>query len=143
MVDLDKNAGEADVSPEVLGNADNASVLAYLHDLSAHSDVVAALENAVAPLGDAQILCPDASQFRYVAVATREVIFGFAAGMDSIGFRLEPELKARALATGAGNLAEAGPEWVVFTVFRSDWPEPDLRFWARSAYVHAREDRQG
>ncbi len=75
--------------PEVLRTAVNESVLEHLHDLSAHSDVVAAF-------------------------------------------------KARALATGAAELSQAGPDWVSVAVFRDDWPEPDLRFWARKAYLYAR-----
>jgi hypothetical protein len=124
--------------PRVLRTAVNESVLEHLHELSAHSDVVVALEDAVAPLGDVQTFSPDASRYRYVAVATCNVIFGFAAGMDGIGFRLSPAFKARALATGATDLLQAGSDWVSVAVFRDDWPEPDLRFWARKAYFHAR-----
>ncbi len=34
---------------------------------------------------------------------------------------------------------EGGDQWVSFTLFRDDWPKPDLEFWARKAYVAARE----
>ena len=125
--------------PTALHSGVNATVLAYLDGLSAHSDVSEALGRAVAPLGDVQTFCPDPTQYRYVAVSTCGVVFGFAVGMAVVGFRPPPELKARALRTGAVDCPEAGPEWVSFTLFRSDWPEPDLRFWARAAYVAARE----
>jgi hypothetical protein len=124
--------------PDVLNNEVNEAVLAHVRDRSAHSDVADALAGAVAPLGDVQTFCPDAVRYRYVVVATRGVIFGLAAGMATVGFRLPSELKARALATGAEDCMEAGPDWVLMTLFRDDWPEPDLRFWARKAYVHAR-----
>jgi hypothetical protein len=125
--------------PEVLRGATNEAVFEHLRDLSAHSDVTAALEDALAPLGDVQTFCPDPSQYRYVAVASRGVVFSFAAGMNTIGFRLGPEFKARAVATGAADLPQAGPDWVSIALFRDDWPEPDLRFWARKAYLCARE----
>jgi hypothetical protein len=41
--------------------------------------------------------------------------------------------------TGGMDYSEAGPDWVSFTLFRDDWPEFDLKFWARKAYVFARE----
>ena len=124
--------------PESLQGETNDSVLAYLADLSAHSDVSEALEGAVAPLGDVQTYCPDASQYRYRVVATRGVVFAFAVGMRTIGFRLPPEFKDRALASGAESCSQAGSDWAAITLFRVDWPEPDLQFWARQAYVYAR-----
>ena len=124
--------------PTALRSEANATVLAYLDGLSAHGDVSEALAQAVAPLGDVRTFSPDPAQYRYVAVSTRGVVFGFAVGMATVGFRPAPELKARALRTGATDCPEAGPDWVSFTLFRSDWPEPDLRFWARAAYVAAR-----
>lgn len=129
------------VDLQVLRSAANDPVLEYLRDLSAHGDVVSALWDAVAPLGDVQSYSPDLSAYRFVAVATRGVIFGFATGMSDIGFRLSPQFKARALATGAVDLSQPGSDWVSFKMFRDDWPDPDLRFWARNAYVFAREER--
>jgi len=124
--------------PATLQSTVNDGVLAFLGNLSAHSDAADALVRAVAPLGDVEIFCPDAAQYRYVAVATQGVIFGFAVGMDAIGFRLAPEFRDCALATGAKLCSQAGPDWVTITLFRHDWPEPDLEFWARRAYLHAR-----
>jgi hypothetical protein len=125
--------------PSALRNSTNASVLDYIQDCSAHSDVVETLAEAVAPLGDVQTFCSDPSTYRYVLVSTRDVIFGLAVGMKTVAFRLDPPLKDRALQTGATDLLEAGPDWVSFTLFRDDWPEVDLVFWARKAYVFARE----
>jgi hypothetical protein len=124
--------------PEALRTAENEAVLAYLRDLSAHGDVAEALAQAVAPLGDVQTYTPDAARYRYVAASTRGVIFAFAVGMAEVGFRLSPEFRARALASGLRECPEAGPEWVAVTLFRDDWPEPDLGFWARKAYLGAR-----
>jgi hypothetical protein len=42
-----------------------------------------------------------------------------------------------ALATGAAE-STLGSEWVEITLFRSDWPAPDLVHWARCAYRCAR-----
>jgi hypothetical protein len=125
--------------PPELETEQNRAVLAYLNPLSAHSDVVEALMKAVEPLGDVQTFCPDPHEYRYVAVSTKSVVFGFAAGMSKIGFRLDERLKQRALITGGVALPECGPEWVSFEVFRNDWPKVDLEFWARKAYVFVRE----
>lgn len=123
----------------VLHHAANAAVLRYLKDLSAHSDVVEALGNAVRPLGAVQLCCPDPASYRYVVACTLQTIFAFAVGQSEVGFRLEPPFEERALATGATAQPVCGPGWVCFTLFRNDWPAPDLAFWARKAYVSARE----
>jgi hypothetical protein len=125
--------------PDNLRNRINEAVLRYIIDASAHSDVTEVLSQAIAPLGDVQTFCPNASQYKYVLVSTREIIFGFATGMNSISFRLDPIIKARALATGGNDLTSIGPEWVSFILFRDEWPEVDVTFWARKAYVFARE----
>jgi hypothetical protein len=114
-------------------------VLRHVTACSARDEVSDALARAVAPLGDVLSFCPDAHRYRYLVVATRGVIFGFAIGTSTVGFRLDPALHARALRTGASEAADIGPAWATFILFRDDWPEVDLRFWARKAYVFARE----
>jgi len=126
--------------PPELDTEQNRVVLAHLQPLSAHSDIVEVLMKAVEPLGDVQTFCPDPREYRYVVVSTKNVVFGFAAGMTSVAFRLDERFKERALITGGVALPECGPEWVEFVVFRgSDWPKVDLEFWARKAYVFVRE----
>ena len=127
--------------PDALQGGVNAQVLSWLADKSAHDEVATALINASRQLGDVQVFCPDPQQFRYVVVATRGVIFGVAAGMNCVSFRLDPVLRERALLSGATGEDGLGPEWVSFTLFRSDWPAPDLPFWALKAYALARESR--
>ena len=117
----------------------NAEVLKYLGDSSAHSDIREALEVAVKPLGDVQTYCPNIYEFKYMVVSTNNIIFGFAQGMNMIAFRLDATFKSRAIETGGKGLSEVGPEWVFFNPFRDDWPAVDLAFWARKAYVFARE----
>ena len=124
--------------PATVAGSVNESVLAYLRDLSAHSDVASALTDALAPLGDVQIFSPDYGRYRYVAAASQGVVFAFAVGMGLVGFRLDPKQHGRALASGAETASQAGADWAVFTLFRDNWPLPDLRFWARKAYVNAR-----
>jgi hypothetical protein len=51
-------------------------------------------------------------------------------------------MKTRALASGAAPYLGCGDQWVSFTLFRDDWPKVDLEFWARKAYVAAREREQ-
>jgi hypothetical protein len=128
---------------EPVGHPENEQVLLYLRDASAHSDVSDALIRAVEPLGDVQAYSPNPARYRFLTASTRGVVFGFAVGMNSIGFRLNPVLKSRALATGAEACPQAGPDWVCFTLFRNDWPAFDLSFWARKAYARLRERPPG
>jgi hypothetical protein len=125
--------------PVAIVNATNIPVLDYIKDMSAHSDVGEVLLKAVKPLGDVQTFCPDWAQCRYVVVSAKGVIFAFAIGMNTIALRLNPPLNTRALTTGGAPVPELGDAWVKFILFRDDWPEFDLTFWARKAYVYARE----
>lgn len=124
-----------------ISNRWNKPVLDFIRDSSAHSDVAEAMMHSVKPLGDVQCYCPDPSQYRYLVVSTRTIIFGFAIGMDTVAFRLNAPFNQRAVATGGILIHELGDEWISFTLFRDDWPEVDLSFWARKAYVHARETK--
>lgn len=122
----------------------NERVLAFLKNLSAHDSVVDCLMEAVNPLGDVQMFCPDAAAYRYVLASTNNIVFGFAIGMGTVAFRLDERMKARALETGGIACFECGEEWVAIVHDRpdSDWPTVDTRFWARKAYVHARSMSQ-
>jgi hypothetical protein len=125
--------------PVELQTSINRQVLGHVEDFSAHSDIVEALDAALKPLGDVQIFCPDWQQYRYVVASTRGIIIALAVGMNTIGFRLDERMKARALASGGVPYPECGDQWVSFTLFRDDWPRIDIEFWARKAYVAARE----
>ena len=124
--------------PESLRIENNASVLSWLADKSAHDEVATALLGATRALGDVVAYCPDPKQFRYVVTATRGIIFGVATGMSTVSFRLDREMCKRALQSGGETAAEIGPDWVSFTLFRNDWPAPDLAFWALEAFALAR-----
>ncbi len=95
---------------------------------------------SVEPLGDVQTFCPDVASYRYVLVSTSGIVFGFAAGMHTIAFRLDQRMRERALATGGITWPECGEDWVAVVHRRpdDDWPKVDVTFWARKAYVHAR-----
>jgi len=125
--------------PAELQTSINRQVLDHLEGLSAHSDVAEALSAALQPLGDVQIFCPDCQQYRYLVASTKGIIIALAVGMNTAGFRLDERMRARALASGGLPYAECGNEWVSFTLFRDDWPKIDIEFWARKAYVAARE----
>jgi hypothetical protein len=125
--------------PAELQTSINRQVLDHLENLSAHSDVVEALGVALEPLGDVLIFCPDIQQYRYVVASTKGIIIALAVGMNTIGFRLDERMKARALASGGVPYPQCGDQWVSFTLFRDDWPKIDIEFWARKAYVAARE----
>jgi hypothetical protein len=64
--------------PAALAISVNERVLAYLTARPAHSDIVDILTEAVQPLGDVQLFCPDPARYRYVLASTRSVVFGFA-----------------------------------------------------------------
>ena len=128
--------------PTELATRVNRQVLGHVEGLSAHSDVADALTIALKPLGDVQPFCPNPQQYRYVVASTRGVIFALALGMDTTGFRLDERMKTRALASEGAPFPECGNEWVSFTLFRDDWPKIDLEFWARKAYLAARESER-
>ena len=86
--------------PAELQTSINRQVLDHVESLSAHSDIVDALCAALEPLGDVQTFCPDCQQYRYVIASTRGIIIALAVGMNTIGFRLDERMKARALASG-------------------------------------------
>lgn len=119
----------------------NEPVLSYVRRLSAHSDIAEMLVEAVQPLGDVQVFCPNSAEYRYVVASTHKVIFGFAVGMDTVAFRLDERMRARAIATGGFAFSECGEEWVAVVHHQpdSDWPAVDTKFWARKSYVYARE----
>ena len=124
--------------PQELNNPRNRDVLAYLSNTSAHGDVAEALLKACGSLGDFARFCPDPAEFRYLTVYTNATIFGLAMGMRTVGFRLPPVFKSRAIATGGQEVSGLG-HWACFDLFRSDWPAVDVRFWATRSYVWARE----
>jgi hypothetical protein len=115
----------------------NCTVFNYIKNLSAHSDISERLLKAIKPCGDVQIFQPDV--YRYLAVSTQGIIFGFAIGQHEIAFRLNERRKAIALETGGKSFPACGPGWVVFRSFLSDYPKIDLEFWALKAYVNVRE----
>jgi len=125
--------------PSELQTSINRQVLDHLEGLSANSDIVEALGAALEPLGDVQTFCPDIQEYRYVVASTKGIIIALAVGMNTIAFRLDERMRARALASGGLPYPECGKEWVSFTLFRDDWPRIDVEFWARKAYVAARE----
>jgi len=125
--------------PAELQTSINRQVLDHIEGLSANSDIVEALGAALEPLGDVQTFCPDIQEYRYVVASTKGIIIALAVGMNTIAFRLDERMRARALASGGLPYPECGKEWVSFTLFRDDWPRIDVEFWARKAYVAARE----
>jgi hypothetical protein len=127
--------------PPGLDHPHNRAVLAHVAPLSAHSDIADVLRAAVKPLGDVRLFCPDWQSDRAAVASTKGIVFGLAVGMDTVAFRLDPRMKTRALQTGGLAYPDCGDDWVAVLHHRpdSEWPAVDVRFWARKAYVHARE----
>jgi len=117
----------------------NPEAEAFFAPLSAHSDVAAELFHALSKLGDYETLSAP-REYGAVYALTADTVFCGAAGMTATYWRLSPADRTVALATGALE-TQLGPEWVEITLFRSDWPTPDLRHWALCAYRYARTGR--
>jgi hypothetical protein len=120
-----------------LNTEENRSVLQHISGLSAHSDVAEALEIAIEPLGAAHTYCPDPDNYRYLVAYANETVFSYAVGMGTVAFRLSPDLKYKAIKSGGEAVDSIDNKWVAFALFRSNWPEVDVRFWARKAYLFA------
>lgn len=114
----------------------NPDAVQFFSALQAHSDVAGELLASLEKLGEFE--CRDSGgQYAAPYVVTAGIVFCGAAGMSETFWRLRPEDKDVAIATGAAP-APIGPEWVTITLFRSNWPKPDLSFWALRAYDYAR-----
>lgn len=116
----------------------NRDILIFLQGKSAHSDVADVLIEASAPLGDVQLYSSEPANYGYIVLTTQVVVFAAAYGISQITFRLDETFKRRALKTGGFNATEIGPDWVTFELFRTNYPAVDLPFWARKAYLIAR-----
>jgi hypothetical protein len=125
--------------PEELVNMENAQVLKYVQDLSAHDGVADELVKSVKSLGDVQVYCPEWASFRYVVVATNNIIFGAALGQNTVAYRLNDEFKEKALVTGCKLYPQLGESWVWVNPYSGDWPRTDFTYWARKSYLVARE----
>lgn len=114
----------------------NPEIAAHFEALSAHSDVASELLSALAKLGEFEVHSGSHSCAAVYCV-TKEIVFCAASGTSQTFWRLRPQDAVIALATGA-EPADLGPEWVKITLFRADWPRPDLPHWALRAYDYAR-----
>ncbi len=124
--------------PANVDNNENHDILVFLQDKSAHSDLVDVLVEVAAPLGDVQLYSSEPENYGHLVISTQDVVFAVVYGMSRVGFRLDKIFKARALESGGFDATEAGPGWVTFELFRTNYPAVDLPFWARKAYLIAR-----
>lgn len=120
-----------------LNSGKNRPVLEYLSSRSAHSDVAEVLENISMPPGAAQAYCPDPRNYRYLVAYANGTVFSYAAGMNTLAFRLSPDFRFKAIRTGGEAVDAIGNTWVAFGLFRSNWPEVDARSRARKACLFA------
>jgi len=103
---------------------------------SARDEVGTALIDSLRPLGEYE-LRGDLRLYKSPHAVTSGFVFCGAAGTSDTFWRLRPADHRIALATGAEQ-ATIGPEWVRISLFRPDWPRPDLGHWALRAYDFAR-----
>ncbi len=107
----------------------------YFLNLQAHDEVGLALRESLKRLGEYEVR----GSIPYCApyAVTKDIVFCGAAGLSSTYWRLRPADYRIALETGA-EPASIGPEWVCITLFRADYPKPDILHWALRAYDFAR-----
>jgi len=103
---------------------------------SAHSDVGAEWLRSLTRLGEFEVR-GDLERYAAPYGVTAETVFCGAAGLRDTFWRLRPADYEIAIRSGAGP-APIGPQWVQITLFRPDWPQPDLAHWALRAYDYAR-----
>lgn len=105
--------------------------------LCARDEVGTAFIESLQGLGEYE-LRGDLRVFRSPYAVTAGTVFGGAAGMAQVYYCLRPDDCAIALRCGADPAGQLGPGWVCFTLFRANWPRPDLKHWALRAYDFAR-----
>jgi hypothetical protein len=122
-----------------MSNLLNLEAEVFFLSRSARDDVGKEFMDSLKVLGVYEVR-GDLGSYKSPYAVTANVVFGGAAGMSHVFYRLGPEDVEIALRTGAER-AEIGPEWVRIELFRADWPKVDLVHWARRAYMFAREGK--
>jgi hypothetical protein len=117
----------------------NPNVEKYYSELSAHSDVAEEFLKSLKRLGDCRV-SGGGNDYAALYAVTNGLVFCAAAGMSETYWRLRPSDVKIAKATGANRTA-VGPEWMEVVLFRPDWPQPDIAYWALRAYDFARTGR--
>ena len=118
----------------------NPEAEAFFGSRSARDEVGTALLESLKRCGEYE-LRGDLRIYKSPYAVTTGLVFCGAAGTSDTFWRLGPEDRVIALATG-GAETELGPEWVRIELFRPRWPRPDLAHWALRAYVFAREGKK-
>ena len=117
----------------------NPEAEAYFLARGARDEVGTALLESLGKLGEVE-LRGDLSHYASPYGVTNDIVFCGAAGVLDTFWRLRPSDREIAIASGA-NECEIGPEWVRISLFRPDWPRPDLAHWALKSYEFARTGR--
>lgn len=124
--------------PAEIDNEQNASVLKYLKNLSAHSDIAEVLGLGCKDLPEAQLYCPDGHAYRYLLAYAKGTVFAFAFNMGGLGVRLPPVLWNAAREDGGRNWDSAGPDWILFSLWDTNVQSPaDIQRWIKAAYDFA------
>lgn len=114
----------------------NSEAELFFASQQAHSDVAQDFLASLRKLGEYERR-GGGGQFSAPYAVTADFVFCGAVGMSETYWRLRPADVEVALATGAA-LIPLGTDWISITLFRSNWPKPDLPFWALRAYDYAR-----
>ena len=109
------------------------------HRPSAHSDVGdALLRGADEVCSEWTAFSPSYRSCMYVALLTQRRAFALAWNMQTVSVCVADAQVAVALALGCRRHEELGTGWVQFEMWLGRTPRPDLLFWLRAAYAHAR-----
>jgi hypothetical protein len=127
---------QAGSPPSLKIDPENCGALNHLRGLSAHSDIVIALMNALRNLPNADTYCPDYQNFGYVLAYTNAQIFAFAEGMHGVTLRLPPHSGLAAMNAGAMPSA-AGEHWYFFDLYGATGFEHCISDWIVRAHAHA------
>jgi hypothetical protein len=114
----------------------NKEILAFLERThpSAHSDIASALLASAKGLGGVRNYCPDIHAYAWMALHTTDQrIFALALGMNTLAFRLPPDVSQEAIRSGGEAAPEIGNGWVRF---QFGW-NADLSRWCKTALEYA------
>ncbi len=98
----------------------NTDVINYIRSANpfAHSDLGQKLIDLNGELPLSSVYCPSFRNCAYVILHdSRNVIFGFAADMRELSFRLPPALFDQAMALGHGKASRIGGDWLDLAAF--------------------------
>ena len=122
---------------ELVDAGTSRDALAYVaeHRPSCHSDPGEALIQSASACEDWIAYSPSFENCLYVALVSRRTIFALGLGQRYVAYRLPEAPRATALAQGATQAPQIGPDWVRFELYQLHRPAVNLPWWTLGAYT--------